>query len=114
MMDPFAKVAADLDQFGCDCAVTVALKITDDSCKMDDEQRALFMALYDALPPYESAMFDESIHDLIREGRNTPSTLLFGQIKKERERAMAIITKEKMKTFKASVRGSLLIARHTA
>lgn len=112
MMDPYAKVAGDLDTFACDCAVTVALKITDDSCKMDDEQRALFMALYDALPPFESAMFDESVHELIREGRNAPTAQLFGRIKNERERAMAIITKEKMKTFKASVRGSLLIARH--
>ena len=112
-MDPFAKVAADLDQFGCDCAVTVALKITDDSCKMDDEQRALFMALYDALPRYESTMFDESVHALIREARTSPTALLFGKIKNERERAMAIITKEKMKTFKASVRGSLLIAQYT-
>jgi hypothetical protein len=112
-MSPIAKVAADLDTFGRDCAVTVALKITDDSCKMDDEQRALFMALYDALPRYESAMFDESVHELIREARKSPSALLFGEIKKERERAMAIITKEKMKTFKATVRGSLLIAQHT-
>lgn len=113
-MNPFAKVAADLDTFARDCAVTVALKITDDSCKMDDEQRALFMELYDALPAYESAIFDASVHDLIREGRNAPSALVFGRIKNERERAMAIITKEKMKTFKATVRGSLIIARHTA
>src|SRR5512142_3514307 len=113
-MNPFAQVAEDLDTFARDCAVTVALKITDDSCKMDDEQRALFMSLYDALPPFESAIFYESVHELIREGRNAPTALVFGRIKNERERAMAIITKEKMKTFKATVRGSLIIARHTA
>jgi len=38
MMSPIVKVAAALDIFACDCAVTVALKIADDSCKMDDER----------------------------------------------------------------------------
>lgn len=110
MMNPYTKVAADLDTFGRDCAVTVALKITDDSCKMDEEQRSLFMALYDALPPYESDFFTHEIHSLIQEARNTPDTTLFERIKKEREMAMAIITQERMKRFKASVRGALLIA----
>lgn len=113
-MTAIAKVSADLDTFGRDCAVTVALKITDNSCKMDEEQRALFMQLYDALSPYESLVFDESIHDLIREGRNSPSETLYERIKLEREKAMAIITQEKMKLFKASVRGSFLIAQYTA
>jgi hypothetical protein len=112
-MTPIEKVAHDLDIFACDCAVTVALKITDDSCKMEDEQRTLFMALYDALPPYESDIFAQDIHSLIKEGRDTPNTILFDRIKKERERAMGIITQEKMKRFKASVRGSLLITQHT-
>lgn len=112
-MTPIEKVANDLDIFGRDCAVTVALKITDDSCKMDDEQRALFMALYDALLPYQSVLFADDIHSLIKEARDTPSASLFSRIKKEREKAMEIITQEKMKRFKASVRGSLLIAQHT-
>ncbi|AFV97662.1 MULTISPECIES: hypothetical protein [unclassified Sulfuricurvum] len=112
-MKPIEKVAHDLDIFARDCAVTVALKITDDSCKMDEEQRAVFMALYDALPPYISAIFDEEVYLLIREARDTPTATLFTRIKKEREMAMAIITQEKMKTFKASVRGSLLIAELT-
>lgn len=113
-MNPIAKVASDLDPFACDCAVTVALKITDDSCKMDEEQRALFMALYDHLLPYKSTLFDDDIHILIRQTRANPTATLYAQIKKEREMAMAIITQEKMKIFKASVRGSLLIAQHTA
>ncbi|MFY9141986.1 hypothetical protein [Sulfuricurvum sp.] len=110
-MNPFAKVAADLDPFGLDCAVTVALKITDDSCKMDDEQRAVFMSLYDARPSYTSAIFDNSVHDLILETRKSPSASLYARIKKEREAAMAIITQEKMKAFKAAVRVSLIIAQ---
>lgn len=109
-MTPIAVVAHSLDTFGRDCAVTVALKISDDSCKMDDEQRALFMALYDALPPYESGIFADDIHTLIRDMRTHPSAAHFARVKKERETAMAIITQEKMKPFKASVRGALLIA----
>lgn len=112
-MTPIEKVANDLDTFGRDCAITVALKITDDSCKMDDEQRALFMALYDALPSHSSEIFDDDVHTLIAEARSTPNASLFARIKKEREMAMAIITQERMKIFKASVRGSLLIASLT-
>ena len=111
IVKPIEKVAGELDLFARDCAVTVALKISDDSCKMDDEQRALFLALYDALSPYESQIFDKNIHNLIAEARNNPIASLYAQIKKERERAMSIITQEKMKIFKASVRGALLIAQ---
>lgn len=112
-MTPIEKVANDLDTFGRDCAVTVALKITDDSCKMDEEQRGLFMALYDALPSHKSEIFDDSVYALIAETRSHPSASLYARIKKEREMAMAIITQERMKIFKASVRGSLLIASLT-
>lgn len=110
MISPIQKVAEGLDTFGRDCAVTVALKISDDSCKMDDEKRAIFMALYDVLEPYESQIFDSSVHVLIDEARKSPSAGCYAKIKKEREMAMAIITQEKMKIFKASVRGALLIA----
>jgi len=110
-MSPIEKVAARLDTFSRDCAVTVALKISDDSCKMNEEQRAVFMALYDALPSFDSELFDESVYALIHSARNSPSATLFAQIKKEREMAMAIITQEKMKSFKASVRAALLIAQ---
>lgn len=110
-MNPYEKVAANLDTFARDCAVTVALKISDDSCKMDDEKRAVFMALYDALPSYESQIFDENIHALIHEARTAPTAAHYGRIKKEREMAMAIITQDKMKAFKTSVRTSLLITQ---
>ncbi|MFA6189520.1 MAG: hypothetical protein WC680_09625 [Sulfuricurvum sp.] len=109
-MSPYEKVAANLDTFARDCAVTVALKISDDSCKMDDEKRTVFMALYDALPSYESQIFAENIHALIHEARTAPTAAHYARIKKERERAMLIITQERMKAFKTSVRTALLIA----
>ncbi len=110
-MNPIDRVATSLRSFERDCAVTVALKISDDSCKMDDEQRALFMALYDTLEPFKSGMFDDNIHTLIHTARTSPTAALFAQIKKEREMAMATITQEKMKAFKASVRAALFIAQ---
>lgn len=114
MIAPYEKVAANLDTFARDCSVTVALKISDDSCKMDAEQRAVFMAIYDALPSYKSEIFDDTIHALIHEARTAPTASHYGRIKKEREMAMAIITQDKMKAFKASVRTALLIEQLTS
>jgi len=45
-MNPITKIAARLDTFSRDCVVTVALKISDNLDKMDEEQRSIFMALY--------------------------------------------------------------------
>ena len=105
-----ADIAAGLDAFDRDCAITVALKIADDSCKMDEEQRALFMALYDALPaPTVSAMFDAEVFELIAAARSTPSAQLFAAIKPLRQNAMDIITRPKMKAFKSSIRKKLLV-----
>lgn len=112
-MNAVENVAAGLDTFARDCSVTVALKIADDSCKMDDEQRALFMSLYDALPPYSSEIFDENIHTLIHEARTQPTAMVFSKVKKERERAMVIITQERMKAFKSSFRALLVLAKLT-
>lgn len=101
------QIAAGLDLFGVDCAITVALKITDDSCKMDDAQRAPFMALYDALPGRESTLFDSSVFDLIEIGRNDPTAFVFGEIRDLRQMAMDAIGRPKMKAFKAFVRAQL-------
>lgn len=113
MMISFTSIAEKLDTFHRDCAVTVALKISDDSCKMDEDARALFMALYDALPPYTSAIFDDDIHTLIANAHEGLDSRLKQAIKSERERAMEIITQDRMKAFKASVRSSLVIANHS-
>lgn len=103
-MNRIKAVAASLDGFERDCAITVALKITDDSCKMDDEQRVLFMALYDALPDASTAIFDETAFKLIEIGRQNPSSFVFSEIRGLREMAMERITRPKMKAFKSAVR----------
>lgn len=109
----YASIAKNLSAFDCDCAVTVALKISDDSCKMDSDGRKHFISLYQSLPTYTSSIYDYSIHSLIINAFYNPSVILFEAIKYERERAMAIITQDKMKAFKASVKTSLLIAELT-
>lgn len=106
-----AAVAATLDPFEIECAITVALKITDDSCKMDDEQRALFMALYDHLPNRRTNLFDETVFQLIEIGRHTPSAFIFAEIRELREMAMEKITRPKMKAFKASVRKKISVQK---
>jgi hypothetical protein len=99
-----SSVAANLDSFERDCAITVALKITDDSCKMDDYEKSVFMALYDALPEQTSLFFDPAVFTFIAQGRSEPSARVFAQIKVLREEAMASISRPKMKAFKAVVR----------
>jgi len=102
--EKLAGIAAALDPFDVDCAITVALKITDDTCKMNDEQRALFMALYDALPDEETVLFEPAVFPLIEKGRTAPTPSVVAEIGTLREMAMEKITRPKMKAFKASIR----------
>ena len=102
--DLLESVATELDEFHKYCAVTVALKIADDSCKMDEYERSLFMNLYSFLLAYRSDLFEHDAHQLIRDAQENPTASLYAEIKKEREMAMKIITRNKMKAFKAFVR----------
>lgn len=102
------SVASNLNEFEKYCAITVALKIADDSCKMDDYEKSLFMALFDALPTKYTDLFDSSVFDIIFLARNNPSAQTYSQIKKLREAAMDVITRPKMKAFKAAVRDRLV------
>lgn len=100
-------VATELDSFHKDCAITVALKIADDSCKMDDYEKELFMKLYDAIPLKESNFFEKSVFELVDQAKKSPTAKIYAAVKKEREIAMEMITRPKMKEFKASVRKKL-------
>ena len=97
-------IAAALDPFETGCAVTVALKISDDTCKMGEEQRALFMALYDALPEKSCDLFEDDVSDLITSAREERTEAIVAKIKPLREFAMDKITRPKMKAFKADIR----------
>ncbi len=101
-------IASSLKSFDRDCAITVALKIADESCKMDDYEKSVFMALYETLPTQESDFFEKDVFDIIHLAKNTPSAQVYAEIKKLRESAMDMISRPKMKAFKASIREKLL------
>lgn len=100
-------VANSLEAFERDCAITVALKITDDTCKMDDFEKTIFMMLYDAIENKQSDYFDEDIFELIAQGREAPTAQIYAKIKTLRQAAMDVITQPKMKAFKARFREKL-------
>lgn len=101
-------VAKGLDIFYKDCAITVALKIADDSCKMDDYEKSIFMALYDAITDKSTELFDEGVFEVITTALHNPSAKIYAEVKKLREFAMQSITQPKMKAFKAEIRRQLL------
>lgn len=103
-LDAIADLAERLGDFEKTCAITVALKISDDSCKMDEYERSVFMAVYDALPRASTDFFGEDVFRVIRRAREEPSAQAYAAVKLLRESAMEIISRPKMKAFKASIR----------
>lgn len=103
-LERIPEVALALSGFDRVCAITVALKITDDSCKMDAYEKSIFMRLYDAMPKKESTFFDGDVFDIISQGRTQASAQTFAKIKALRESAMDFISRPKMKAFKAQIR----------
>ena len=106
-LDRLPIIAAALDTMQNECLITLALKIVDDTCKMDDYERSVFMKLYDALPEYKSGFFDDEVFGIIAEGRGKPTAQIFAKIKPLREAGMEHITRPSMKAFKATVRKML-------
>lgn len=107
-LDKIDTIANNLDDFEKFCAITVALKISDDSCKMDEYEKSVFMALYNAISDKSSTFFDEAVFELISTALNNPTAKIYSDIKTLREEAMETITRPKMKAFKAGVRAKLI------
>ena len=103
-LESIPEVARNLSDFERICAITVALKISDDSCKMDAYEKSVFMEVYKAVPREVPSFFDEDIFELIRNIEETPSAKIFAEVKSLRESAMEYISRPKMKAFKASIR----------
>lgn len=101
------KIAAGLEPMQKECLITLALKITDDTCKMDDYERSVFMQLYDTFETIETSFFEPEVFALITEGRKSPSAQIFGKIKPLRQAGMDHIGQPNMKAFKAAVRKML-------
>ena len=106
-LERIPEVSLNLGDFEKVCALTVALKISDDSCKMDAYEKSIFMALYDALLPHTSGFFNNDVFDVISSARHNPSAKVFAEVKALRESAMEMISRPKMKAFKASIRARI-------
>lgn len=55
----------EFDEIELQYATILALKILDDSCKMDYDNYNLFMSVYDGICDNKNANFDTKIHQLI-------------------------------------------------
>jgi hypothetical protein len=108
-LDNIDTIANNLDSFEKFCAITVALKISDDSCKMDEYEKSVFMALYNAISDKRNTFFDEGVFELISTALNNPTAKVYAQIKTLREEAMEMITRPKMKAFKANIRKQITL-----
>jgi hypothetical protein len=106
-LEKLPQIAKNLNAFERDCSITVALKIADDSCKMDEYEKSVFMALFDALPSRESEFFLSDVFEIVELGKTAPTAKVYADIKNLRESAMDMITRPKMKAFKASIRQKL-------
>jgi len=102
-----ATIASGLEPLQKECLITLALKITDDSCKMDDYERSVFMQLYDTFDMIETAFFDPDVFTVIKAGREHPSAQIFAKIKPLRKAGMEHIGQPNMKAFKAAIRAKL-------
>lgn len=100
-------VAKKLGDFEKSCAITVALKISDDSCKMDFYEKSVFMGLYESLIKGPTDFFSSEVFELIDRAREKPDAKIFAEVKVLRESAMDMITRPKMKAFKASIRARI-------
>lgn len=101
------EVAMNLSDFEKICAITIALKISDESCKMDLKECTVFMRLYDYILKTAPSFFTDDVFSLIRQVQDAPSMKLMTEVKSLRESAMEMITRPKMKAFKASIRARI-------
>ncbi len=106
-LDRLGDIARSLDAMQKECMFTLALKIVDDTCKMDEYERSVFMQLFDAMSSYESEFFEPLVFTLISEGRSNPTAQIYAQIKPHRKAGMDYIGRPNMKAFKAYVRECL-------
>ena len=87
-----------------DCATTVMLKILDGKCKMTTTSKVMMELLYDEVKHKNGKLFDDDIHDLIRNARNELSPELKEHIYERRLLAETMISRPVMKAFKAMIK----------
>ena len=92
-------------------ATILALKILDKKCKMNEEDQALFMAVYDGMGLQENAPLSSERHQTIAKAREAdplvPSEAYKETIHTLCIEAVSTMEKPKMKAYKAFVRSFL-------
>ncbi len=92
-------------------ATILSLKILAKKCKMNEEDQALFMAVYDGMTLKDPAVLNEPIHELIAQAREEdplePTEALKPAIMEACKDAVAEMEKPRMKAYKAFVRSFL-------
>ncbi len=100
-------MSVSLDPLQIDCITAIMLKILDDKCRMGPEQQVAVIAIYHVVKSRPGHYFDEKIHHLIEQSRNSDDPVLRKQIHEQRLNAEHIIPKSVMKFFKRFLRESL-------
>lgn len=82
--------------------VKLAVKILDEHCKMSDEEKMIFMAVYDGILERENTPFTGSLHQIIQLAK-ADNPIVAGAVYKE---AIHEICEEMLKTmFKPIMKG---------
>ena len=100
-----AVTASDID-----CITTVMLKILDGKCKMDETEKRVMGALYEAVKHRDGERFGGEYHRLIAGARTTGSEAMRELIYEQRVLAETMLSRPVMKAFKAMLREQGLFA----
>ena len=92
-------------------ATILTLKILDKQCKMDNQDKTIFMVIYDAMAQREDEPLNKKVHEFIEEARIDGSLEVKDEYKDAihtiRVEYMERMEKEDMKAYKARMRQNL-------
>ena len=101
----------EFDELDYEYATILALKILDKQCKMDAQDKTIFMIIYDTMAQREDKPLDKKVHEFIAEARVEDSLELKEEYKEPihaiRVEYMERMEKENMKAYKARMRQNL-------
>lgn len=101
-----------VDPIEIDCVVTLMLKILDGKCKMNDADKNVAIALYDAVGRRPGNRLDAaSCHALIEEARTACDEALRMRIYEQRLLAETMLSRPVMKAFKSRLREAGILQR---
>lgn len=87
-----------------DCATAVMLKILDGKCRMNEEEKVVMAALYEAVKNLPGKQLEETCHALIAAARLDCSDTMRERVYEKRVLAETTLSRPVMKTFKARIR----------